>query len=583
MTLSLLSEHINFETVLQKLIAIRCSYAETRQKRLTLQNLSKVGENISFYTTEEERVYSMFPSRRQWVKLSYKKRDNKSQCQRNQLALLFTVRREQQKAEPSPWLNKLEVYIHSICQMAESGSFHFEKPKVCVIEKKIDKEKEKIICRPICSFKTLDERILASLYNRYLTQLFDSYFYDRSFAFRKSNGGGDGMTHLKAVKAIVDFRTIHSGELWVAECDMKKFYDTIDHDIIKRQVMLLLQRCKKDGKIDTDTLKVLKKVFFSYIDCFSFARDVLVYNSMPMHPIWNTVKHDYKEREIEWVKKDVRSGEKNKIYRTKHHAYSHIGVPQGGALSGLIANVVMDYADKKLTQYWRDNPNFLYVRFCDDMIMMGTDQRQVTDAYDRYFDCVKRLHLYAHDKEEIDHMYSAKFWKGKSRGPYAWTNMASEKYPWITFVGYDIHYDGETRVRRSTIQKEIKKQYEKCEEVVTLLHHKEPGWNKWHIMESVRNRLIGMSVGRVKIWNYQTFVNNYCWSAAFKLLSDNVWSRKQLHLLDYHRQKMLHWLNRELNSISFPNDVKNANKDDKKSDEHIYYGSPFSYYYQALK
>ena len=43
------------------------------------------------------------------------------------------------------------------------------------------------------------------------------------------------------------------------------------------------------------------------------------------------------------------------------------------------------------------------------------------------------------------------------------------------------------------------------------------------ILESLRNRLIGMSVGRVTLWNYQKYENVHCWLAAFPLLDKNKW------------------------------------------------------------
>jgi hypothetical protein len=46
-----------------------------------------------------------------------------------------------------------------------------------------------------------------------------------------------------------------------------------------------------------------------------------------------------------------------------------IGIPQGGALSGLIANIILNVADKVVLE-----TGAFYLRFCDDMIILHPDK-----------------------------------------------------------------------------------------------------------------------------------------------------------------------------------------------------------------
>lgn len=174
---------------------------------------------------------------------------------------------------------------------------------------------------------------------------------------------------------------------------------------------------------------------------------------------------------------------------------------------------------------------------------------------------------------------------GKTRAPYKWGKCAGslDIMPWITFVGYDINWQGDTRIRKKTIKKEINKQSEKYYEVIELLRNNAPRKNKNEILESVRKRMISMSVGRVSIWDYKQFDNNFSWAASFKLLNYNRWSKGQLRRLDRHRNLMLNKLEKHLSKLSY--DEVRKTKLTKKKHQMIlyYYGKPFSYFGQIFK
>ena len=86
---------------------------------------------------------------------------------------------------------------------------------------------------------------------------------------------------------------------------MQKFYDTIDHDIIKRRLAILLHHAVRDGRICLEDSKLARKWMWAYIDCFDFRHRVLVHNKKKSdHPFWNEIERkDGYSIKIEWIDK----------------------------------------------------------------------------------------------------------------------------------------------------------------------------------------------------------------------------------------------------------------------------------------
>ncbi len=588
MTLPFLEKYITPQAVLELLIHYRCKEAERIQRVLVVDNIAVSNGHREDVTKSKQEIYNLFPPRRQWVHAGYDRRKNLTQIDKNERNLLLTVLRESKREEPHPeWYARLTARVNMIVKAALTGNHLFTKPNVTVIEKKRNETDKTIECRPICLFKTLEERIYASLYNRVFTNLFDPLFYENSIAFRVPQKDDPQMLHLKAVSKIKAFRKAHPGNLCVAECDMKKFYDTLDHDVIKKCFSQMLRWKKQERVITNEEARILKNVIFTYVNCYNFYYDVYRYNKKPSHPIWKHIANGEKyKKSIKWILDEIEEKRKSGKwpYRTPRHERYQLGVPQGGALSGIIANVMMHFTDIKLRKYWENDDDFLYIRFCDDMIMMGAEQNKVKAAFKHYAKVIKKNHLYMHPEERFAELKMKGFWDGKTRAPYLWGAPAKDVMPWITFVGYDLNWEGETRIRKSSLKKEIKKQFEKRIEIEHLLGGKNgrnPQWVKHFIDNSVHKRLVGMSVGRVPIWDYKDFDNNYSWAKAFTELTDNPWSREQLRLLDWHRNLMMKRLSRFLLKLNY-SDVKPSDK--KAQREAVwYFGKPFSYFGQVLK
>lgn len=398
----LLSKYITHKAVLKRLIDMRCAKALARQKKTVVLSLSTKRINKE---ENSDILYDIFPPRRQWVHSGKSSRIGKTQIAKNERNLKITYRKESSCNNHANWYKKLENYVDSIIKKALNGSFVFGKPKVCFIIKEINNDRKEVVLRPICKFETLEERIIGSLYNKILTHLFDCYFYENSFAFRAPREG-QPISHLNAVNKIIQFRKEHCDKnIWVAECDMKKFFDTIDHEVIIQLFVKLLWRCRCDSRITKDEFCLLLNIMISYVDCFSFKRDVL--DGMALSCVAKQLcaggicPNDY-NKQIQWVEEEIEKlRQKDWPYPTQNYEVDNLGVPQGGALSGLIANIVMNEVDVRLNKYYVNNSDFLYVRFCDDMIMMGIDKETVSQAFECYKQGIKELHLFIHDDVDI--------------------------------------------------------------------------------------------------------------------------------------------------------------------------------------
>jgi hypothetical protein len=179
-------------------------------------------------------------------------------------------------------------------------------------------------------------------------------------------------------------------------------------------------------------------------------------------------------------------------------------------------------------------------------------------------------------KKHLPEITYAPFWKGKSKGPYKWASISDNGFPWISFVGYEVHHEGHVRVRKKSFAKEINKQKEVVDEIRKAV---KSGMrkSKGSVSESAIHRLVGMSVGRVTIKNYETVSNDLCWKNGFKELASNKYSIQQIKQLDRNRSRLYYDLVK---------DMKEPDAEEKlesKPRQIIHFNKPFSYYYQVLE
>ncbi len=189
---------------------------------------------------------------------------------------------------------------------------------------------------------TVLDRLIQQALLQVLTRLYDRTFSDSSFGFRPGRS-----THQALDRAR---EHIASGHRWVVDMDLAKFFDRVNHDIL----MSRLARGIKDKRI----LKLIRGFLQAGI-----------------------------------MEGGVASP------RTE-------GTPQGGPLSPLLSNILLDELDKELEQR-----GHRFVRYADDCNIYVRSRRagdRVLDSVERFL--TKRLRLVVNrDKSAVDRPWKRKF------------------------------------------------------------------------------------------------------------------------------------------------------------------------------
>lgn len=148
---------------------------------------------------------------------------------------------------------------------------------------------------------TVVDRFVQQAVAQVLTPIFEEQFHDHSYGFRPNRCAQQAV--LKALEMMND------GHSWIVDIDLAKFFDTVDHD----KLMTIIGRTIKDG----DVISVVRKFLVSGV----------------------MIDDEYED--------------------------TIVGTPQGGNISPLLANIMLNELDKELEARGLD-----FVRYADDLIIM---------------------------------------------------------------------------------------------------------------------------------------------------------------------------------------------------------------------
>ncbi len=189
---------------------------------------------------------------------------------------------------------------------------------------------------------TVMDRFVQQAVAQTLTPIFERVFHDNSYGFRPGRSA-----HQAAQKAT---QYINEGYNWIVDLDLEKFFDNVDHDIL----ITLLSKQMNDG----DVLSLIRKFLVS---------GVMV------------------EQELE---------------------PTELGTIQGGNLSPLLANVVLNELDWEL-----DRRGLKFVRYADDCLILVRSQKaasRVMESVSRYLKQKLRLKVNA-TKSKIARPHEVKY------------------------------------------------------------------------------------------------------------------------------------------------------------------------------
>lgn len=544
-------DHFNREEILFRLCKARAKLARHRGKSHLNHIISAdMKYNYHYNNPSSKRhkgddidlLCSIMPPTRKWINPTKKERYPKGTQQRinsveyNTKSLLKTISFYTDKHPTEPFLINLNKFIDDILNEVNSGTINLASPHIQPKLKKPEKKTDKT-CRPICVFP-LKDKIIISIVNKYLTKSFDQFFYEHSYAFRaKRDGEKFPPTHHTAIEYLLNYKSKYKGKrLWVAECDISKFFDTVSHKVVREGFYGLIKQYNRiyTSKIDKRAIEVFEK----YLKCYDFQR--MVYSQNANHQYW--IDNKKEGGKFEWVENDLQN-----LGCYTHIKQNKIGIPQGGALSGLIANIVLHSIDEKIIN--ENDKKLCYIRFCDDMLLIHPNRKICEEKSNLYFQSLKELKLVSHNPDTVSHLFKSRFWNNsKSKSPYKWSNQTNS-FKRIGFVGYEICFNGTLRVRKSSLEKEKRKISTLVRNTLEILKQGKRKSDDM-ILESISNKLIGMSVGRVTMVNYETSDNEMCWVNGFTLLNNNKILRLQLRRLDRYRSRKMAFFKRKLKKIN---------------------------------
>ena len=462
-------------------------------------------------------VGKTLPPRNEWCRdqVQRRKRLSNEEVHRRAIWRKVISVREQGRLEDYKWGRALLELINGVQSAVSTGDVSFQEPILLEVPKGCENGIAQF--RKVAKFEQIADRVILNRTRIYVRDVLEDLLGDCCYSYRRDAG----ITHQTAIRALQEWRGRHAaGNMFVAECDIRKFFDKISHDVVKRRWM--------EVGFDTRAGKVLE----AYLAVYS---------------------HSDSERR---------------------------GLPQGGSLSTVLANLVLAAADEAVREM--DDGQLFYARFCDDVVFIHPDETLCRRAMETYVEALDRLDLQIHPVQPFAYKpadgSTTTYYSLKSKGPFRWCEaQAGEENcaPWVSFLGSQIRYDGETRIRRESIDKHIRSLGEVTAKAVRVLQNggaifkNAQGADHW--FARFRNRLIAKGVGYVTA---KVEDCGLCWAGAFPNVTDCEDTRTQMRRLDRVREGMLCKVWNELMAVKaelFQH--KAATKFHRR-----YKGRPFSYF-----
>lgn len=291
---------------------------------------------------------------------------------------------------------------------------------------------------------TVVDRVIQQSISQVLSPIFEKQFSDHSYGFRKGRNAHQALRKCKTY--------ITDGYKYAVDLDLEKYFDTVNHS----KIIEILSRTIKDGRV------------------------------------------------ISLIHKYLNSG----VMISDRYEETRSGVPQGGPLSPLLSNIMLNELDTEL-----DKRGHRYVRYADDLLILCKSKR----SSDR---TLKSITLFIEKKLLLN--------VNKDK-----TTTANVKD--IKFLGYSFYIfrgEGKLRVHPKSIAK--------LKENIKLLTSRSNGWGNEYRKLKLRQFIMG-------------------WLNYFKLAQMNAlligldkWYRRRIRMLIWKQWKHTRTKFRNLIKLGLP-------------------------------
>ena len=263
---------------------------------------------------------------------------------------------------------------------------------------------------------TVKDRIIQTAMKIVVEPIFEADFKDCSYGFRPKRSQHQALEVIR--------KACNNKGNYVIDGDIKGYFDNINHE----KLMMLVEKRISDRRI----CKLIRK----------------------------------------WLKSGVL--EKGRLER------SHLGSPQGGVISPLLANIYLDYLDSK----WEKHYSHLgkLIRFADDFVIVCKNYKDVSHSYSTIKLIMSRLELELNtEKTRIINL-----WEGKEG--FVFLGFENRKVKMKSINGR-IYYALEQWIckeKQKVIKEKVKETlkdatlYQDLEVVINRLNLKVVGWRNYY-------------------------------------------------------------------------------------------------------
>lgn len=339
---------------------------------------------------------------------------------------------------------------------------------------------------------TVVDRVIQQAIAQVLSPIFEKQFSDNSFGFRPRRSAHGAIKRSQ--------ENIEDGNKYVVDMDLEKFFDTVNQS----KLIEVLGRTIKDGRVISLIHKYLKAGV--------------------------VIKHSYKE--------------------------TTEGVPQGGPLSPLLSNIMLNELDKELA-----TRGHKFVRYADDLMIFCKSRKAAERTLANIVPFIeKKLFLKVNkDKTVVDYVGKVKFlgisfyqYKGKAKVRIHPKSVAKMKAKIRELTSRSNGWGNEWRMEK--LKEYIRGwiNYFKIADIKTLLKEIDEWmrrrirmiyWKQWKRIKTKFERLQKLGLDRQRAWEFANTRKSY-WRTAnspilTRTLQNDVLKRMgYLFFSDYYQKSI---------------------------------------------